>query len=118
MPDRKDQPTRRRDQAVKQSASLGQQLRDWLHARQVAAGIRGRKRRKDQAKGKRGVDRVPARYRGLTPTFEWVHQHTSPSRALSRRDGVSRGRLNRPYVNELRDVKSLRAGRLRKELRP
>lgn len=114
----KNAPTRRRDLAQAESASFGEQLRQWLHARQIAAGIRNRKRRKEQPTGKRGVDRVPERYRVTKPAPEWVVLHTSPSRHLVRHTGASRGRINEPYVNPMRDVKALRSGRLRKELRP
>lgn len=115
---KKTAPTRRRDEAGRAATSLGDQLREWLHARQIAAGIRNRKRKKDQNTGKRGVDRVPEHLRGLAPTVKWVHEHTSPSRRLTRASGASRGRLNQPYTNPMRDVKALRSGRLRKELRP
>jgi hypothetical protein len=114
----KDRPTRRRDLALAESASLGEELRRWLHAREIAAGIRNRKRRKEQPTGSRGVDRVPDQYRVTKPAPQWVHQHTSPSRHMVRHTGASRGRLNQPYTNPLRDVKALRSGRLRKELRP
>lgn len=119
---KKAQPTRRRDTAVAESVSIGEQLRQWLHARQIAAGIRNRKRRKEQAKNQanvsRGVHRVPERYRVTKPTPEWIALHTSPSRRMVRDSGASRGRINEPYVNPMRDVKALRSGRLRKELRP
>ena len=115
---KKTEPTRSRAAARAQATTFGNQLRDWLQARQIAAGIRGRKKKQPTASGKRGVDRVPERYRVTRPKPEWIHLHTSPSRAMQRRDGVARGRVNQPYTNLMRDVKSLRSGRLRKELRP
>lgn len=118
MSTKKTNPTRRRNQAAAESRSFGEQLRQWLHARQVAAGIRNRKRRKARPKFSRGVDRVPARYRVTRPEPQWVHRHQSLSRWWARRTGQSRGAVNQPYTNPMRDLKSLRSGRLRKELRP
>lgn len=114
MPTKKTEPTRTRAQARAAAKSFGTSLREWMQARQVAAGIRNRKRKKKAPTGDRGVDR----YRVTKPAPTWLVLHTSPSRALVRHQGGSRGRLNEPYVNPMRDVKALRSGRLRKELRP
>lgn len=62
-----------------------------------------------------GTDRVPESMRGLHRTFAWVHRHGGGPTGW-RRGGKRSGRFV-PYVNPARDAKSLKAGRLRKELR-
>lgn len=115
---KKTSPTRRRDDASRAAAQFGEQLRQYFHGQQVLAGIRRRKRRKEPITASRGVDRVPDQLVGLTPSFQWIHLHTSPSRAMVRGTGARRGRINKSYVNPMRDVKAMRSGRLRKELLP
>ena len=99
---------RRRRQATKNAERLSviAATRNWLQERAAAAEKRrekaAKKRRKALAKTSRGVDRVPARLRVGRPLPEVIHASTF---------------MGKPYVNPARDAKSLKAGRLRKELR-
>lgn len=101
----KGQPTRRRLDAARAQRAHGDALRDWIQRRRAdleraRAKAAEKRRKKDAKKAKEAEKRPPE----LTVSREWIHQHA--------------GRPYVPYVNPDRDAKSLRSGRLRKDLRP
>lgn len=65
----------------------GESLREWLHDRRVAAGKRIAAETEARRARPRGVDRVPARYRIEPRPTEYVVEHTTPPRAMTRRPG-------------------------------
>lgn len=106
----KQQPTRRRVEARRDQRAHGERLRDWIQRRQADLERRRAKKREEAERDK------PARPERVVV---WVHQHTAPSRGFRRSNGKRvTGSGNTPYVNPDRDKKSLKAGRLRRELRP
>lgn len=125
---KKNEPTRRRVDALAEQKAHGQAVQSWLRERANLMTKLLRKLRKKRAKaaaGSRGVDRVPARYQvqrtpGI-PGTEWHVEHSDANYAQRRRIHLESGRAlvpgqNKPHVNPRRDGKSARAGRLRKEL--
>lgn len=90
---KKNQPTATQADAIRRSKSLRDRMRTWFHDREVAAEKRKAAHRKaaQANRGSRGVDRVPARLRGLAVRPEWVHQHA--------------GHPYAPYINPDRDQK-------------
>lgn len=104
--------------------ALRDSLRTWWSDRAEARKKAAEKARKKAKPGSRGVDRVPAHLRGLGRSLpEYVVEHTDSPRSDRRRARLNTGRrmassTNTPHVNPRRNGKSLKAGRLRKELQP
>lgn len=121
MSTKKTEPTPRQRVAVRAQRAHGDDLRSWFHDREQKAtkGLQKLfKKRRKAAVGSRGVDRVPERYRNVPREPVYLVKHEDMPRDQRRARGYKVTSGNVPHRNPERDAKSLRSGRLRKELRP
>lgn len=63
----------------------GDDLRAWLHDRELAASKRAKEEAKNRRTGPRGVNRVPAHLQGLAPTTKYIVKNEDDNYAARRR---------------------------------
>lgn len=119
MSTKKTVPTPQQRRAVRAQRAHGDDLRAWWHDREQKASkwlAKLTKKRRKAVTGRRGVDRVPERYRDTPREPEYLVKHEDLPRSYRRAQGYTATSGNVPHRNPKRDAKSLRSGRLRKEL--
>lgn len=116
----KNRPTRRQADVRAQQRDVATQRRDDRESRASSAAFPRHLRSWPMGWLERLVRQVDqeAKLDEPTRTVEWLIEHPDPGRHT--RVPGKRGHRSRnvPYVNPDRDAKSLRSGRLRRELQP